>query len=865
MKKLLLGIVTVMLVFAMILPVSVNAATITADKSEMEVGDIVTLKVTTNPAESIQFDLLYDSNKYRFITATSDLDATGSNVIETGIVRVSAFDRNGGEAEEVVLQFEATNPGKATPFSVIKDSEEIVAKDGSKETFAQLTIDTIQINGEEVAENEESEFIGEDGKPIKRLPQTGGKEAIRMYDQLLNNTERVVAYALPNSDTTLDETAIKAQFGQEVVINDVDGNGILGTGETFSIKGQNYTVVIYGDVNGDGRVTTLDALTTRKVETGKLTTNEANEEALDVVKVNDQGKNDPNHEMNALAQQDFILRRHSNTINKTILDEYPEKESMTEIEGLDANTTVQGTNAYRYEKLPLAELTSTNAEVIGDEKALTYEIEIENVDKKDIDVEVTYESKGNGIYTMSLYTAHTGKHTITPIIMGANVNGGVLKGEPITIEISDNNEITNVLFLDEEGNEISSSSVKSGSKTNEIRVSFVHEYKDAQGKTIDTVEVPVTESSAVVVKSGDLTDDNTTLTWITDNGKITGLNVVTTASVGKTGGITVSTGSISSKNLTVYVAEKTKTVGINLNGTELSHTVREVKPIVLRKNDYIILPIELRDEEGNTSKITMGDIVKTGYELTDDEIDGKTEQEIASVVKSKDDAMFGKMVIYETADEYYGTLDVDIQGFKWENDTYVQKPLADENGKPIVIDAIGIKLADQPDLIENLKDGLTIVYDTINGRQSARIPISAAYDENDNELLSQISDFMTDENTSNLGQDLDHVDPVIPPQTNNDMPEDENNLPTEMPEEENAGDLSDPEPEEEDEITGQEPEDESSEEEGDDLEEGNSSQEESDSNTSEGTNSDNIGNENTNNVESNSNDNPKNDPNILRP
>ena len=49
MKKLFLSVLTIMLVLAIVLlPTSVNAATIESDKTEMNVGDVVKLTITTD-------------------------------------------------------------------------------------------------------------------------------------------------------------------------------------------------------------------------------------------------------------------------------------------------------------------------------------------------------------------------------------------------------------------------------------------------------------------------------------------------------------------------------------------------------------------------------------------------------------------------------------------------------------------------------------------------------------------------------------------------------------------------------------------------------------------------------------------------
>ena len=64
MKKRILTIAT-MLFLAIMIPLTVNAATISAEPTEMKVGDIVTVTVEVNTAdtEAVQFDLDFDDSK----------------------------------------------------------------------------------------------------------------------------------------------------------------------------------------------------------------------------------------------------------------------------------------------------------------------------------------------------------------------------------------------------------------------------------------------------------------------------------------------------------------------------------------------------------------------------------------------------------------------------------------------------------------------------------------------------------------------------------------------------------------------------------------------------------------------------------
>lgn len=163
MKKLFLGIVTIVLALAIMLP-TVNAATLSPDRTEMKVGDIVTITLTTNDeVEYLQFDLKFDNTKFEYMkdSAKSTLSATGSNLTSSDVVTVSAFDLNGGTTKEISLQFKAISTGEHVPFNV----EGIVEIGKNGEVIDNPEIEVILI--------EEGPYVDEDGNLITKLPQTG--------------------------------------------------------------------------------------------------------------------------------------------------------------------------------------------------------------------------------------------------------------------------------------------------------------------------------------------------------------------------------------------------------------------------------------------------------------------------------------------------------------------------------------------------------------------------------------------------------------------------------------------------------------------------------------------------------------------
>lgn len=705
MKKSFFGTITVMLLLAMVLPLSVNAATLTVDKSEMNVGDVVTVEVNTKQnVESIQFDLQFDSSKYEYVndSAVSDLDSTDSNLIAKDMVRVSAFDMNAAKADTVTMKFKAIAGGTSVPFRVVGTVE--IGENG--EQFDATEVQIKQINGQtEVANN--PQYVDGKGNAITRLPQTGSKKTIGMYGTL-GSASNIVAYALPYSDDTLSEEDIKARFGSDVKVLDADNNGILGTGETIEINGNTYTIVIYGDVNGDGRVTTADALKTRKNDVGTETVNSVKQEALDVVK---DANKDSDDKANALAQQAFILRKQYGTQEQTIIDEYPVQSG--NLIG-NISSTEQNTNGKRYEDITVA---ADVASAMGNDpitkNILTYEIKLDGtiVSKDSKIAEVNYNESSSGNFEMVLYAAKAGTYQVTPIIAGTNVNGGVQRGETYAVEVTESDEIT-AIRIKEGTTEVTGNAQVRVGKEKKLNVEFVHEYTNLKpGYTapepfvvngVDNNKVKVTFDNTIFASETNYANNILTIKPLTTTGVKT---------------ITLEIDGIS-KVVNVDILQPAGIKGITLNGVKIPEEANKVGPITLYKDTtgqgrpeeingdkyiYTIIPIELRDEEGDRIEISYRDI----------------EASATGTANIK---------VYETS-AAGNNMDFSIKSFyKNANGEYM---LADENTTE-EIQAIGISidsflLEDQEfweDSKENILEGLTIEYAAVGGAKTANISVN---------------------------------------------------------------------------------------------------------------------------------------------
>lgn len=721
MKKLSLGIVTIMLVLAIMLPVTVNAATLTTKTTEMNVGDVVEIEVTTNQAvESIQFDLKFDRSKYEYVvdSATTDgkLEATDSNYIANDIVRVSAFDFNGAKASTVKMKFKAIAAGESVPFNVVGLVE--IGENGEAFDKEEVTVKQI-VGGVEVANG--GQYVDGDGNTITKLPQTGSQDAIRIYGSLVAG-KNVVAYALPDSQDVVTANTLKEQFGNQLTVKD----GILGTGDTFTLNGQTYTILIYGDVNGDGKVTTLDALSTAKVDKGTTTVDAVKEEALDVVK--DSNK-DSDEKANALAEQAFILKKQYNTQDKTIIDVYP-TEAGANVNGVDASNGTTG-NEYRYEENTVASVAAKNGQTVTQEM-LTYKVKLDgSVVGSDV-AEVTYTPNGQN-FDLTLYATRIGTYEIIPMVVGATVEGGAKEGNAISVTLKDSPVVTDIEITDKDGKVIPKTEaikVKATTRATEYKVNFLHSYYKKDGSLAETAKIDT--EKATITKTGSVTSA------VFDNNQKPTKMLLNGTPIGGTGTVVITVDNSEfgetnqTRNININVVGASEPAGISLNGTKLSATktvvdnsinlYKDTNPTPAGNNQtildkgtlYTIVPIQLIDVDGDEFDIMRKDIISEG------KVDGV------------DEDYTGKIVIYETADtQYMSAQDIVCKYYKLENGSYIEKTGPDD-----LIDAVGISVSNSLDdgWEDYMKDGLTFEYDTPSGRKAGNIKLGGVYENGANVL-----------------------------------------------------------------------------------------------------------------------------------
>lgn len=218
---------------------------------------------------------------------------------------------------------------------------------------------------------------------------------VGVYKKLIEG-ENVVPYVLKEKNKPVTIKDVKAEFKNLTLVN---GNAVtnesaeLKTGDTFTANNVEYTIVVYGDVNKDGKINTRDALMAQKMFLGEEVS-KFQEEAADVV------NNGKVNTRDALAIQKYVLN------GGNVIDVLPKIEDNTApvLNGIPTEKTI-------YVKLGNNEYTLPTVTAIDD---VDGEVQVTVYGKVDINKEGTYKIK----YTAKDSNGNTATDTLEIIVDG---------------------------------------------------------------------------------------------------------------------------------------------------------------------------------------------------------------------------------------------------------------------------------------------------------------------------------------------------------------------------------------------------------------------------------------------------------------
>ena len=154
-------------------------------------------------------------------------------------------------------------------------------------------------------------------------------EPVGVYKKLVEG-KTIVPFVLTNRDDVLTIKDIKESKEFNITkfngLSISDENTVVGTGDTFTSNGQEYTVVIYGDVDGNGKINGTDALVLEKHITGIEKIDAVQQEAADVAN---------NAKLN--GTDSLTIKKYVVGLTDEIIDTLPEKEE----EVINSNYEIQ--------------------------------------------------------------------------------------------------------------------------------------------------------------------------------------------------------------------------------------------------------------------------------------------------------------------------------------------------------------------------------------------------------------------------------------------------------------------------------------------------------------------------------------------
>lgn len=249
---------------------------------------------------------------------------------------------------------------------------------------------------------------------------------VGVYKRLVEG-KTVVPYVLKDKNTPVTVKDVQSEFTNLESVNGTkvtDMNATMGTGDTFRLEGEeeDYTVIVYGDVTGEGKISTKDALLIQKIALKKETN--VSEEILEAADVNNNGKITTK---DALAVQKYVLGKGE---YDSVIDELPPVEDTTApvLSGItDKEQIIINLND---EDFQLPEVTATD----------DYDGEVEVI--KTGEVNVAEEGEYKVVYTATDKAGNIAIATLTVIVDNQPpVINGVTDGQKIYVKLN-NEEFT---------------------------------------------------------------------------------------------------------------------------------------------------------------------------------------------------------------------------------------------------------------------------------------------------------------------------------------------------------------------------------------------------------------------------------------
>ena len=263
--------------------VQVEKITLSLDKTTINKGERIKIKANISPEDAVDKTLKYSSDNTSVATVSSDGYIQG---ISSGSAKITAKASNGvtgtinikvyspvtdiiTSTDNIVLQIGETYKINATVVPDDADNKNILY---NTENSGIAKVDEQGIVTGETEGETSINAVSEEGAiskkiKVKVIPQIQEGEII--IDESLYVEGNEIS-GLENKNNTADKILNKIKTNYSVEIynskgSKISGNELVGTGSVIKVLNNKdlvmeYNVIMYGDVNGDGKINSVDLL-----------------------------------------------------------------------------------------------------------------------------------------------------------------------------------------------------------------------------------------------------------------------------------------------------------------------------------------------------------------------------------------------------------------------------------------------------------------------------------------------------------------------------------------------------------------------------------------------------------------------------
>ena len=281
---------------------------------------------------------------------------------------------------------------------------------------------------------------------------------VAVYRNLVEG-KTVVPFVLVNRDDVLTVKDVVESDMFSGKVETINGTAIssldtlVGTGDKFTTTdGTEYTIVVYGDVDGDGRINALDALQVERSNVNMVTLDDVQREAADV-------KNDAR--VNSLDS--LAIKRYVVGLSESVIDTLPEKEEVVEDSNYTLSlkdssyvnsTNVGGATLAMNLKETLDEDTDLKLVVSDGENKVEQNVTVSaHTDYMEIALSSLAGLK-DGTLTVNLYdgetivgTVQVVKNTVVPDATNVNANRTSTRNATLSLEKCGTSDVTKVKYV----------------------------------------------------------------------------------------------------------------------------------------------------------------------------------------------------------------------------------------------------------------------------------------------------------------------------------------------------------------------------------------------------------------------------------